>query len=147
MLHLTLSHRAGLTAACTAEMENVMNTSSAESRNGSNKKSGQAFNVSFDGDVRDAVGQGVDALKSVLGGFVNAVKEAIGPEGIRNLEASRWLAQAAICLEAVAMGLRVHGKIPPGKAGELIGHASRQRDTVDQEHSINVDALNRIAAG
>lgn len=101
-----------------------------DSANESKKTSAQEFNFSFDGDAGDALGQGMEALKSVLGGIVGAVKEAIGPEGIRNLEASQWLTQAASCLEAVATGLREQGKVPAGKAGELTCFLERVRDEV-----------------
>lgn len=77
-----------------------------EPQNDKKEKSDQEFNFSFDGDVGDALGQGMDALKSVLGGIVDAVQDAIGPEGMRNLEAAQWLTQVATWLESVATGLR-----------------------------------------
>lgn len=96
-----------------------MNDTTHESPDESNAKPEQKFNFSFNGEAGDALGQGMDALKSVLGGFVNMVKEAIGPEGIRNLEASQWLTHAASCMSEVATGLRELGAVPAGKAGEL----------------------------
>ncbi|MCP4787317.1 MAG: hypothetical protein GY903_14010 [Fuerstiella sp.] len=79
----------------------------------------QEINFSFEGDVGDALGKGMDALKSVLGGFAGMVQDAIGPEGMRNLEASQWLTQVASCMEEVAAGLRDSGAVPAGKAGEV----------------------------
>lgn len=96
-----------------------MNETRHDSPDESNAKQEQKFNFSFKGEPGDALGQGMDALKSVLGGFVNMVKEAIGPEGLRNLEASQWLTQAAACMTEVATGLRERGAVPTGKAGEL----------------------------
>lgn len=75
---------------------------------------------SFDADdVGQAFGKGMDALKQVMGGFVEMAKEMVGPEMMRNLEASQWLSQVANSLEEAADGLRESGSAPPGKSGEI----------------------------
>ncbi|MBP85804.1 MAG: hypothetical protein CMJ64_03665 [Planctomycetaceae bacterium] len=84
-----------------------------------NEKNQPEINFSFDGDVGDAIGKGVDSLKSLLGGIVDAVQEAMGPEMIQNLAAAQWLSQVAACLESAATGLREQGSVPFGTAGEL----------------------------
>jgi hypothetical protein len=93
--------------------------SDPQTPNNGDSKDKPEINFSFDGDVSDAIGKGVDTLKSVLGGIVNAVQEAMGPEMMQNLAAAQWLSQAAACLESAAKGLREQGSVPPGTAGEL----------------------------
>ncbi len=96
-----------------------MGKTGSNSGDESKKDSEQEINISFDGDVGDALGKGMEALKTVLGGFAGMVQDAIGPEGIRNLEASQWLTQVASCMDEIAAGLRDNGVVPSGKAGEV----------------------------
>jgi len=73
---------------------------------------------SFDSNVGDAIQGGMDALKMVMEGVVSAAQEMVGPEGMRNLEASQWLAQVATTVEEIATGLEQKAPLA-GKAGEI----------------------------
>jgi len=74
---------------------------------------------SVDGNVGEAVGQGMEALKMVLGGVVNMAQELVGPEGMRNFEASQWLAQVGASIEEIATAFREQETVPAGKGGEI----------------------------
>ena len=62
---------------------------------------------------------GLDAIQKVFAGLVTAVKNAIGPEMLRMLEAGNFLSQVGTCLDETAAALRESGTCPPEKLGEL----------------------------
>jgi len=74
---------------------------------------------SADGDVGEAVGQGMEALKMVLGGIVDMAQGLVGPEGMRGFEAGQWLAQVGASIEEIATALREQETVPAGKGGEI----------------------------
>jgi len=96
-----------------------MDDAKKDSDQGYDKTQQPEVTFSVDGNVGEAVGQGMDALKMVLGGIVNMAQELVGPEGMRNFEASQWLAQAGASIEEVANGIREQGAAPAGKGGEI----------------------------
>ena len=75
--------------------------------------------------IGDGLQAGLGAIQQVFEGIVNAAKNAIGPEVLRNLQAAGWLKQVAECLDALAAGLRATAEYPPEKAGELACHVER----------------------
>jgi hypothetical protein len=77
------------------------------------------FKIEIDPKLGDSVQGGLDAIQKVFAGFVQTIKDTIGPETLRNLEAGNWLEQLAVCLDQIAVGLRDIGAVPPDKAGEL----------------------------
>ena len=78
-----------------------------------------AFKFEFDPKTGDGLQKGMEALQQVFGGFVKSIKDAIGPEMMRNLEAAQWLGQLAECLEQIATGLKESGEVPSESAGQL----------------------------
>lgn len=77
------------------------------------------FKFEFDSKTGDGLQKGMEALQQVFGGFVKSIKDAMGPEVIRNLEAAQWLGQLAECLEQIATGLKASGEVPSESAGQL----------------------------
>lgn len=90
-------------------------------KNSSSDRPGE-FKIEFDSQSGDGLQKGMEALQQVFGGFVQSIKDAIGPEMIRNMEAAQWLDQLATCLEEIATGLRETGSVPPEAAGKLAFH-------------------------
>ena len=77
------------------------------------------FKIKFDSQAGDGLQKGMEVLQQVIGGFVQSIKDAVGPEMMRNFEAAQWLEQLGDCLDQIAVGLRDSGKVPPEAAGQL----------------------------
>lgn len=103
------------------ERKKIMNTSD-DSQNKQKQEVNFQFDgdgVKLDGDVGEAIGKGVDALKSLIGGFAQMAQDMIGPEGMKTLQAAQWLSQVAASIQQTADGLRDSDKVPLGKSGEI----------------------------
>ena len=77
------------------------------------------FRVNIDPRVEESLQGGLDAVGKVFDGLVGAIKEAVGPELMRNMETANCLGQLATCLEAMAEGLNETGTIPAAAAGRF----------------------------
>jgi hypothetical protein len=91
---------------------------SDSNQNSAGKQPGE-FKIKFDSQAGDGLQKGLEALQQVFGGFVQSIKDAVGPEMMRNFEAAQWLGQLGDCLDQIATGLRDAGKVPPEAAGQL----------------------------
>lgn len=85
------------------------------------KKAARPKEIQIDipADVGDSLQGGLDAIGKVFGGLVNSIKDAVGPELMRGMEAANWLEQVASCLDEIADGLRESGAAPWESLGQL----------------------------
>lgn len=77
------------------------------------------LNFDFDPNVGDGLKNGLNALGQVFGGLVTAIKDAVGPEMLKNLEAAGWMGQVAKCLETISTELNQNGSVPADAVGQL----------------------------
>jgi hypothetical protein len=112
-----------------------MNNNNADRENGSAgekpKKPFLEFDMKEGVELGETLEAGLGAIKGVLGGFFNMAQELLGPEGMKNLEAARWLAHVAASLDDLATSLADDSLVPVGKAGELTCFLERVDDELD----------------
>lgn len=82
-------------------------------------------------ELGETLEAGMGAIKGVLGGFLNMAQDLIGPEGMKNLEAARWLSHVAASLDDLANSLADDSLVPVGKAGELECFIERVDDELE----------------
>lgn len=74
-------------------------------------------------DLNENLGEGLqngfDAIGKAFGGLVGAIKDAVGPELMKNLEVANWLGRLAECLEKISDGLHSDGSVPAAQAGQF----------------------------
>lgn len=79
----------------------------------------RGFKIEIDPQIDDSLQGGLNALGQVFSGFVGAIKDAVGPELIRNAEVANWLTQLASCLEEISRSLSANGEVPAEATGRL----------------------------
>lgn len=97
------------------------------------ENSDDAQNGRFKIDVDPKIGEtiqggiqtGVEALGQFLSGFVKSIQDSLGPDLVRNMSASQWLAQVAASLDEVATAWQAGQPTPSGKLGELSCYLER----------------------
>lgn len=62
---------------------------------------------------------GLEVLGKALASIVQAAKDAIGPELMRNLAAGQLFQQIAVSLDEAAAGIEATGTCPPAPRGQL----------------------------
>ncbi len=76
-------------------------------------------------DVGAGFQAGLDVLGKALAGIVQAAKDAIGPELLRNLAAGQLFQQIATCLDEAAKAIEQSGTCPPQNRGQLMCYLER----------------------
>ncbi len=99
-----------------------------------NGKKAAEFKIDIDPKIGEKLQEGlqggVDVLQGLFSGFVKSIQDAMGPEMMRNLEASQWLGQVAASLDEVAVAWRAGAPTPSGKSGELSCYAERLAEEI-----------------
>ena len=97
------------------------------------KKNGE-FKFQIDPKIGESLQGGLqggfEAIGQLLTGFVQSIKDAVGPELMRNLSAGQWLATVAASLEEIASAWQVGQPTPSGKSGELACFLERLAEEV-----------------
>ena len=77
------------------------------------------LNLDIDPNLGDGLQNGLNALGQVFGGLVDAIKDVVGPETLKNMEAAGWLGQVAECLDTISAGLKQDGNVPADAVGQF----------------------------
>lgn len=77
------------------------------------------FKIDIDPKVGESLQGGLDALGNVFGGLIGAIRDAVGPELMRNMEVAGWVGQVATCLEQIAASLKEDGNVSAEVSGQL----------------------------
>lgn len=124
-----------------------------------NEHNTQSFEFKIDPKPGDSLQGGLDVLQKAFSGMFQVIKDAVGPDMLRNLEVGNWLEQLASCIDGIAQSVRETGSLPADKAGELTffqeqfedaltgSKFERQQSALKQRFERVTQAVDRVAAG
>ena len=90
-----------------------------------NGRKNAEFKIDIDPKLGQSLQGGVDAIQQLFAGFVNTIKESVGPDMLKNLSTAAWLTQVADSLEQVNSAQQAGEPIPESKSGEIACYLER----------------------
>jgi hypothetical protein len=90
-----------------------------------NGRKNAEFKIDIDPKLGQSLQGGVDAIQQLFAGFVNTIKESVGPDMLKNLSTAAWLTQVADSLEQIMTAQQAGEPIPESKSGEIACYLER----------------------